>query len=145
MSYLPKQEQLKWWRKIEGAYAHPTYGDAKRALDRLVQELRVLNESAAASFAERLEETLTMHRLNVFVELSVSFRTTNLIESMMARLEAKTWRVTRWRTSDQKLRSCASTLWVTERQFRRVKNHRHLRLLKQALHGNVARTKSAAA
>ena len=40
----------------------------------------------------------------------------------MARLEAKTQRVTRWRTSDQKLRWCASALWATERQFRRVKN-----------------------
>ncbi|CAN5122256.1 hypothetical protein BH09GEM1_BH09GEM1_12830 [soil metagenome] len=62
-----------------------------------------MNESAAASLAEGLEETLTLHRLNVFVELGVSFRSTNLIESVMARLEAKTHRVTRWRTSDQKL------------------------------------------
>ena len=53
--------------------------------------------------------------------------------------------VTRWRTSDQKLRWCASALRAMERQFRRVKNHRHLRLLKQALQGNVARTTSAAA
>jgi len=104
-----------------------------------------VNESAAASLAEGLEETLILHRLNVFVELGVSFRTTNLIESVMARLEAKTRRVTRWRTSDQKLQWCASALWATERQFRRVKNHRHLRLLKQALQGNVARAKSAAA
>ena len=36
--------------------------------------------------------------------------TTNLIESVMARLEAKTRRVTRWRTSDQKWRWCASAL-----------------------------------
>jgi len=69
-------------------------------LDRLHRELRLLNESAAASLAEGLEETLTLHRLNVFPELGVSFKTTNLIESVMARLEAKTQRVTRWRTSD---------------------------------------------
>ena len=145
VSYLAKQDHQKWRRKIERAYAQPTHGDAQRALDRLVQELRVINESAAASLAEGLEETLTLHRLNVFVELGVSFRSTNLIESVMARIEAKTRRVTRWRTSDQKLRWCASALWATERQFRRVKNHRHLRLLKQALLGNVGRTTSAAA
>ena len=63
----------------------------------------------------------------------------------MARLEAKTRRVTHWRTSDQKLRWCASALWATERQFRRVKNHRYLRLLMQALQGNVSQTTSAAA
>lgn len=33
----------------------------------------------------------------------------------MARLEAKTRRVTRWRKSDQKLRWCASVLWAIER------------------------------
>lgn len=145
VSYLAKQDQGKWRRKIEDAYAHSTYADAKHALERLLRELRVVNESAAASLAEGLDETLTLHRLNVFVELGVSFRTTNLIESVMARLEAKTQRVTRWKTSDQKLRWCAAALWATERQFRRVKNHRHLRLLKQALVGNVGRTKSAAA
>jgi len=36
-------------------------------------------------------------------------------------------------------------MWASERQFRRVKNHRHLRLLTQALQGNVARTQFAAA
>ena len=72
-----------------------------------------MNESAAASLAEGLDETLTLHRLTVFTELGISLKTTNLIESVMARLEAKTRRVSRWRTSDQKLRWCASALWAT--------------------------------
>jgi putative transposase len=110
VSYLAKQDQPVWHRKLQAAYAHPTYADAKRALDRLHRELRLVNESAAASLAEGLEETLTLHRLGVFPELGVSFKTTNLIKSVMARLEAKTQRVTRWRTSDQKLRCCASAL-----------------------------------
>lgn len=145
VSYLAKQDQPTWRRKLQAAYAHATYADAKRALERLHRELRLVNESAAASLAEGLEETLTLHRLNVFPELGVSFKTTNLIESVMARLEAKTRRVTRWRTSDQKLRWCASALWAMERQFRRVKNHRHLRLLKQALQPRLTSSTSAAA
>jgi len=145
VSYLAKQDQPVWRRKLQAAYGHATYGDAKRALDRVYQQLRVVNESAAASLAEGLEETLTLHRLNVFPELGVSFKTTNLIESVMARLEAKTRRVTRWRTSDQKLRWCASALWATERQFRRIKHHRHLPLLKQALQRTITGTNSAAA
>jgi hypothetical protein len=100
---------------------------------------------AAASLAEGLEETLTLHRLGVFPELGVSFKTTNLIESVMARLEAKTHRVTRWRTSDQKLRWCASALWTTEQQFRRIKGHRHLPLLQHALQTRLSLTNSAAA
>lgn len=145
VSYLAKPAQATWRRKLQTAYAHPTYADAKRALDRLARELRLVNESAAASLAEGLEETLTLHRLNVFPELGVSFKTTNLIESVMARLEARTRRVTRWTTSDQKLRWCASALRAMERQFRRVKNHRHLPLLKQALQNKLLLTKSAAA
>lgn len=146
VSYLAKQDQPAWRRKLEAAYAHPTYGDAKRALDRLHDQLRVVNESAATSLAEGLEETLTLHRLGVFVQLGVSFRSTNLIESVMARLEARTRRVTRWRTSDQKLRWCASALWALERQFRRVKQYRALPLLKQALQRTLSpTTKSAAA
>ena len=145
VSYLAKQDQPVWRRKLQAAYAHPAYADAKRALDRLHRELRVANESAAASLAEGLEETLTLHRLNVFPELGVSFKTTNLIESVMARLEARTRRVTRWRTSDQKLRWCASALWAMERQFRRVKHYRHLPLLQQALQPRLSPTNSAAA
>ncbi len=90
----------------------------------------------------------------------MSFKTTNLIKSVMARLEAKTQRVTRWRTSDQELRWCASALWATERQFRRVKGYRHLPyrhlpyrhlpyrhlpLLKHALQNRLSLTQSAAA
>ena len=63
----------------------------------------------------------------------------------MARLEARTRRVTRWRTSDQKLRWCASSLWAMERQFRRVKQYRQLPLLKRALQARTSLTKTAAA
>lgn len=143
--YLAKQDQATWRRKLQAAYAHPTYADAKGALDRLHRELRLRNESAAASLAEGLEETLTLHRLHVFPQLGLSFKTTNLLESVMARLEAKTHRVTRWRTSDQKLRWCAAALFATEGQFRRVKHHRHLPLLQRALHDRLVTTQSAAA
>lgn len=145
VSYLAKQDQPTWRRKLQAAYAHPAYADAKRSLERLHRELQLVNESAAASLEEGLEETLTLHRLNVFPELGVSFKTTNLIESVMARLEARTRRVTRWRTSDQKLRWCASALWAMERQFRRVKHHRHLPLLKKALQAKLTCSNSAAA
>ena len=145
VSYLAKRDQPTWRRKLQAAYAHATYDAAKRALERLHRELRLLNASAAASLEEGLEETLTLHRLGVFPALGVSFKTTNLIESVMARLDARTRRVTRWRTSDQKLRWCAAALWAAERQFRRVKGHRQLPLLKQALQATLSLTHSAAA
>ena len=133
VSYLSPGDQPVWRGKLQAAYAHASYADAKRALHRLVRELRLVNESAATSLEEGLEETLTLHRLNVFPELGVSFKTTNLIESVMSRLEARTARVTRWRTSDQKQRWCAAALWAMEKRFRRVKGCRHLHMLKAAL------------
>lgn len=145
VSYLAKAEQPLWRRKLQAAYAHPTYADAKRALQRLGRELRLLNESAAASLEEGLEETLTLHQLGVFATLGVSFKTTHLVESVMARLEDKTHRVDRWRTSDQKLRWCASALWSIEAQFRRVKGHAHLHLLVDALKRKLIPITGAAA
>lgn len=63
----------------------------------------------------------------------------------MARLEAKTECVDRWRTSDQKLRWYAAALWAVEKQFRRVKNYEHLPLLVTALSAHLPTTTDAAA
>jgi putative transposase len=145
VSYLPKADQPTWRRKLQAAYAHPAYADAKRALHRLIREVAVVNESAARSLEEGLEETLTLHRLGVFPELGVSFKTTNLIESVMARVEARTAKVDRWRTSDQKLRWCAAALGVMERQFRRVKGCTQLPLLQRALAAKIPTPRDAAA
>lgn len=144
VSYLTKPLQVLWRRKLQAAYAHPRYADAKRALQQLVKELARINESAARSLEEGLEETLTLHRLDVFVELGTSFKTTNLIESVMARVEAKTQRVGRWRTSDQKQRWCAASLRQIEQRFRRVKGCTHLVLLQAALTGKLTSITAAA-
>jgi len=140
LSYLSKADQAVWQRKLQAAYAQVSYADARRALHRLIKELRVVNESAARSLEEGLEETLTLHRLGVFPELGTSFKTTNLIESVMARVEDKTGRVDRWRTSDQKLRWCAAALLAVEKQFRRVKGYTHLPLLERALAAKMQTT-----
>jgi transposase-like protein len=142
--YLPKTQQALWRRKLQGAYAKATDGEAQRALRQLVKELEKHNASAARSFEEGLEETLTLHRLEVFTKLGISLKTTNLIESVMARVEAKTHRITRWRTSDQKPRWCAATLLEIEKPFRKVKGYQHLDLLHAALRGKLSSPLAAA-
>lgn len=135
--HLPPRLQPLWRRKLQAAYEHPTYATAHAALTRCQRDLRLVNLSAAASLAEGLEETLTLHRLGVFAELGTSFKTTNLLESVMARVEARRRRVTHWRTSDQKQRWCAAALLALEAQFRRIKGFRHLPLLVRALRANM--------
>lgn len=135
--YLPRAQHPTWRRKLQAAYAQPTLAQAHAALTRLRRELQLLNASAAASLDEGLDETLTLHRLGVFPQLGTSFKTTNLLESVNARVEARRRRVTRWRTSDQKQRWCAAALLAMESQFRRIKGHHHLPLLERALRTTV--------
>jgi transposase-like protein len=133
ISYLPKTQQVSWRRKLQRAYAQPTYEGACQALNRLKPELRLINESAVASLEEGLEETLTLHRLGLFTALGKSFKTTNCIESLMAQVGQYTDKVDYWKNSSQKQRWVSSALMEIECRLRRVEGHRHLYRLRDAL------------
>jgi hypothetical protein len=92
-----------------------------------------------------LEETLTLHRLGVFRELGISLKTTNLLESIHARVEARVQKVDHWRNSDQKQRWLATALLDLEPHLRRVKNYQALPLLQRALQQHVEKRKQSAA
>ncbi|PIQ99530.1 MAG: hypothetical protein COV66_11240 [Nitrospinae bacterium CG11_big_fil_rev_8_21_14_0_20_45_15] len=133
VGYLPKGEQVKFRQKLQEAYEKPTYAEAKGALGKIHKELRLLNQSAAASLEEGLEETLTLHRLGLFEKLGTSFKTTNVIESIQARLGQYTDKVDYWRNSDQKQRWVAAALSDLEPRLRRVKGMRYLPELREAI------------
>jgi transposase-like protein len=138
--YLPTSQQTTWRRKLQAAYEHPTYPEAKAALLRVRKELTLLNESAVRSLDEGFEETLTLHRLGLFGSLGISLKTTNCLESLQAQLGAYTDKVDRWRNSDQKQRWVASALLEIEPRLRRIKGYRHLPLLRAALERELAST-----
>jgi transposase-like protein len=133
VSYLPKGEQASWRRRLQHAYDRPTYPEAKEALTKLHRELEDRNQSAAASLAEGLEETLTLHRLGVYELLGASFKTTNCLESTNAMVEERCAKVDAWKTSHQRQRWLATALLDIEPRLRRVKGHRHLPKLEAAL------------
>ncbi len=137
LAYLPKGQRPAWRRKLQQAYERPSYAEAKAALLRCRQELRVLNASAVASLDEGLEETLTLHRLGVFKELGGSLKTTNCLESINALVAQRIDKVTRWRTADQKHRWLAAALLDIEPHLRRIKGYRALPLLRAALHVQI--------
>jgi hypothetical protein len=87
-------------RKLQAAYAQPTYADAKAALGRLAKELQLVNPSAVESLQESLEETVTLHRLGLAGTLGASLQTTNCLESIFASVEQRTAKVDHWRTND---------------------------------------------
>jgi transposase-like protein len=126
LAYLPERHRPTLRRKLQAAYEQPTYEAAKRALGKVRAELVLLNASAVTSLDEGLEETLTLHRLDVFRELGTSLKTTNALESIHARVESRIAKVDHWKNSDQKQRWLATALLDHEPRLRRIKNFRAL-------------------
>jgi transposase-like protein len=145
VSYLPKSKQALMRKKLQKAYEKPTYKEAKTELIKIRDELMFLNESAANSLDEGLEETLTLHRLGVFVELGISLKTTNCIESINSQIGRLVGRVTYWKNSNQKHRWLASALLEIEPRLRRIKGYKYLPMLRQALQRELKTEKIVAA
>jgi transposase-like protein len=133
VSYLPKGEQAIWRRRLQRAYDRPTYLEAKTELTKLHRELEDRNQSAAASLAEGMEETLTLHRLGVYPLLGLSFKTTNCLESANALIEERCAKVDAWKTSSQRHRWLATALLDIEPRWRRVRGCQHLPKLAAAV------------
>jgi len=133
VSYLPKSQQASWRRRLQRAYDRPTYAEAKAALMVLHRELEEKNQSAAASLAEGMEETLTLHRLGVYPILGLSFKTTNCLESTNALIEEMCAKVDSWKNSSQRQRWLATALLDIEPRLRRVRGHRYLPKLEAAV------------
>ena len=133
VSYLPKREQAAWRRQMQRAMDRPTFAEARSALDDLVAELDVINQSAAASLREGIEEILTLHRLGVFAQLGRSLKTTNCLENVNGLIEDRCAKIDCWKNSNQRHRWLATALLDIEPRLRTVAGYRHLPKLRQAL------------
>ena len=133
VSYLPRSEQAAWRKRLQKAYERPTYDEAKEALAKILAELEEVNQSAAASLREGLEETLTLHRLGLFGKLGRSFKTTNCLESINGLVEERCGKVDYWKNSSQKQRWLATALLEIEPRLRKVMGYKHLPALREAL------------
>lgn len=133
VSYLSKELARRFRQKLQTAYQQSSYEKAKEALERIAKELRLINGSAVESLREGLEETLTWHRLGLFEELGISFKTTNCLENVNRQLERLTHRVSYWKNSDQRQRWTATALLEVEPRLRKVKGFRHLKALRKAM------------
>lgn len=133
VAYLPKTQQGAFKRKLQAAYEEPSYEAAKKKMEVIKKELKLINQSALASLEEGFEETLTIHRLGMFEKLGTSFKPTNCIENVNSRLSAYTGRVTCWRNSDQRHRWVGTALLEVEPTLRKVRGHNHLAELRTAM------------
>ena len=150
VSYLPKRDQASWRRRLQRAMSRPTLEEARSALDELHAELEQINQSAAASLREGLDEVLTLHRLGVFAVVGRSFKTTNCLENVNALVEERCAKVDCWKNSSQRQRWLATALVDIEPRLRRVMGYRHLARLREAVQrelniGGAARAQTRAA
>lgn len=139
LSYVPSHLHNHFDRKLRVAYGLTSYDDARLALRAIARELERISDSAVRSLEEGLEETLTMHRLELRASLRKHFRSTNSIESAYGRTRKIMRNVKRWRSSRQKNRWIATALTKAEKGFRRITGYADMPLLTTALNAEYQR------
>jgi putative transposase len=133
VSYLNEKEGVYYRARLQSAYGEPTYEEAKEKLNEIINELNKINRNAANSLKEGLEETLTLHRLGLSVELGRSLNTTNCIENVNSKLGQYLRKVKQWKSPDMLARWMAMGLIEIETRMRRIHNFKKLYLLREAL------------
>lgn len=126
LSHLNEKNRELYKLKIQNAYREPNYDKAKAMLMSIHAELKVINQSAANSLMEGLEQTLTLHKLKLAQSLSRSFATTNCIESLNSLIGKYTRNVKYWRNSNQRYRWIAAALLQIETRMKKIHNFKSL-------------------
>jgi len=132
VDYLPKELGAQVASVMRAAYRL----EAEEGLSKLRKQAEWLDReypSAAASLREGLEETFTINRLDLPPDLRRCLATTNIIESPISGVRARTDRVTNWQDGKMVLRWAAATYTVTEENFRKILGYRSLWTLKARL------------
>ena len=133
LDHLTDEQKPAVSKRLNAAYALEDYAAAKQALNMLHRELMDLNPSAARSLGEGMEETLTVQRLHVPMQLRKTLASTNVIESAFSIVEQVCKNVKRWHGGDQRERWVGSGLLVAQKQFRKVTGHKQIPALLREL------------
>jgi len=131
--HLPKKYRREAHRRFRNALNLKSYEEAKTALKNFKQWLTGINESAARSLEEALEEVLTLHRLDVPELLRKTLHSTNSIESMFSTVRHCEKNIKRYRSSKMSQRWLASVLLYAESNFRTVKGHNEIPWMMQRI------------
>jgi putative transposase len=134
IDYLPKGQQGRIRRMLRAAWSMNDYKDAKRALTKICQILRSINETAEESLLEAFEDTLTLHRLNTPKLLRDSIQTTNIIESWNFVAKDLTRQVKKWKAADHVKRWLTIGMLEAERRSHKLKGFALLKQLKENMH-----------
>lgn len=121
--HLAKRYRKEAHRRFRTALEQNSYEDTRQMLLSMEKWLRGINESAADSLMEAIEELLTLHRLKVPGLLRKTLHSTNPIESMFSTVRDCEGNIKRYRDSRMMQRWLASALLHCEKGFNRVKGY----------------------
>jgi len=140
VGHLPKELANVIDKRLAVIFAQPDAKKGLAAAQRLAAELEADHPDAAASLREGLPDMFTVRRLGVGATLALTLTSTNPIESMISIAKRTTARVTRWKDGTMKKRWVAAGMLEAERSFRRVKGHRDMPKLVEALRREIAQS-----
>ena len=125
--HLAKRYRKEAHRRFRTVLEQTGYKDARQMLLEFERWLRGINESAADSLLEAIEEILTLHRLKVPALLRKTLHSTNPIESMFSTVRDCEGNIKRYRGSRMSQRWLAAVCLHCEKGFKRVKGYRGIK------------------
>jgi transposase-like protein len=136
--HLAKKYRKEAHRRFTTALEQNSYEDARKMLLDMEKWLRGINESAADSLLEAIEEILTLHRLKVPALLRKTLHSTNPIESMFATVRDCEGNIKRYRGSRMAQRWLAAVCVHCEQGFKRVKGYKGIKAVVERIEAEQA-------
>ena len=124
--HLPKKYRAEAHRRFMVAIEQNSFEDARGMLEDMKRWLKGINESAADSLQEAIEDILTVHRLKITGLLKKTLYSTNPIESMFSTVRQYEKNIKRYRGSVMLQRWLATVMLEAEQGFRRIKGYQSI-------------------
>ena len=130
---LPKHLHASVRQTLRHAWELDDAKKAEQLIRNLARRLEQVAPGVSATILEGMEELLTVVRLKLPLELRRSLACTNIIENMMGSIRRVCRNVKRWRDAPMALRWTGAAMQEAAKGFRRLKAHKQLPVLREAL------------
>jgi len=130
---LPKHLHASVRRTLRQAWELADATKAEQLIRNLARRLEQMAPGVSATILEGMDELLTVVRLKLPLQLRRSLACTNIIENMMGSIRRVCRNVKYWRDASMALRWTGAAMQEAAKGFRRLKAHKQLPVLRQAL------------
>ncbi len=133
MERLPKHLHASVRRTLRQAWELDDAAKAEQLIRNLARRLEQMAPGVSTTILEGMDELLTVVRLKLPLQLRRSLACTNIIENMMGSIRRVCRNVKHWRDAAMALRWTGAAMQEAAKGFRRLKAHKQLPALRQAL------------